>query len=310
MVSSKKKSLKRIGLGIVIAIVSWILVSCIVTVVIYDSTFPRYDEIPEMPTELLHLKNERKDVSFECGDNTLSGYVYDNEADGLIIISPGFKASTEDYLWQIDSLLNKGWAVFIYDTTGSCRSEGDSSKGFPQAVEDLRAALQFVESNNRFGYKSIYILGHSRGALAACSVLDEGYDIAAVCSISGVNSSMDAIMQPVADKIGFIAYGNYPFLWLYQTVLFGAETAHSDAAEEIAESNIPVLVVQGTEDELYTEDEYSVYSHIIDDNASNVEYFLCDDEGKNGHTDLLFDGQNAANEELMLEIDRFFKENS
>ena len=117
-------------------------------------------------------------------------------------------------------------------------------------------------------------------------------------------------MQPVADKIGFIAYGNYPFLWLYQTVLFGAETAHSDAAEEIAESNIPVLVVQGTEDELYTEDEYSVYSHIIDDNASNVEYFLCDDEGKNGHTDLLFDGQNAANEELMLEIDRFFKENS
>ncbi len=309
MISSKKKSLKRIGLGIVIAIISWVLVSCVVTVVIYDSTFPRYDKIPEIPTELEALVTSRQEVSFNTDENRLSGYLYNNESNGLIVIAPGFRASADDYLWQIDSLLSKGWAVFIFDTTGSCKSEGDSSKGFPQEVVDLRAALDYIENNDRFGYQRLYILGHSRGAYAACSVLDEGYDISAICSVSGVNSSMDAIMQPVADKIGFLAYGNYPFLWLYQTILFGSETAHSDAAEEIAESNIPVLLVQGTEDEIYTEDEYSVYSYSVDDNASNVEYYLCDDEGKNGHTDLLFDGENSANEELMTEIDRFFREN-
>ncbi|MBO5913269.1 MAG: alpha/beta fold hydrolase [Clostridia bacterium] len=309
MISSKKKSLKRIGLGIVIAIISWVLVSCVVTVVIYDSTFPRYDKIPEVPTELEALVQNRQEVSFNTDENRLSGYLYKNESNGLIIIAPGFKASADDYLWQIDSLLSKGWAVFIFDTTGSCKSEGESSKGFSQEVVDLRAALDYIESNDRFGYDRLYILGHSRGAYAACSVLDEGYDISAICSISGVNSSMDAIMQPVADKIGFLAYGNYPFLWLYQAILFGNETAHSDAAKEIAESDIPVLVVQGTEDELYTEDEYSVYSYSVDDNTSNVEYYLCDDEGKNGHTNLLFDGVNSANEELMTKIDRFFKEN-
>lgn len=309
MISSKKKSLKRIGLGIVIAIISWVLVSCVVTVVIYDSTFPRYDKIPEVPTELEALVQNRQEVSFNTDENRLSGYLYKNESNGLIIIAPGFKASADDYLWQIDSLLSKGWAVFIFDTTGSCKSEGESSKGFSQEVVDLRAALDYIESNDRFGYDRLYILGHSRGAYAACSVLDEGYDISAICSISGVNSSMDAIMQPVADKIGFLAYGNYPFLWLYQTILFGNETAHSDAAKEIAESDIPVLVVQGTEDELYTEEEYSVYSYSVDDNTSNVEYYLCDDEGKNGHTNLLFDGVNSANEELMEKIDRFFKEN-
>lgn len=309
MISSKKKSLKRIGLGIVIAIVSWVLVSCVVTVIIYDSTFLRYDKTPEIPTELEALVQSRQTVSFRTDENKLSGYLYNNESDGLIVISPGFKASADDYIWQIDSLLSKGWAVFIFDTTGSCRSEGDSSVGFPQAVVDLRAALDYIEENDRFGYNSLYILGHSRGSFAACSVLDEGYNISAVCSVSGVNSSMDAIMQPVADKIGFLAYGNYPFLWLYQTILFGSETAHSDSAEEIAESNVPVLVVQGTEDKLYTEDKYSVYSHLIDDNASNVEFYLCDDKGKNGHSDLLFDGETSANEELMTKIDRFFKEN-
>ena len=255
------------------------------------------------------LESGRKTENFLSGENTLCGFLYDNDSDGLIVVAPGYRASTEDYLWQIESLLNKGWAVFIFDTTGSCRSEGDSAVGFSQAVLDLEAALDHIEKNDRFGYNSLYILGHSRGAYAACSVLDKGYDISAICSISGVNSSMDAIIQPVADKVGFLAYGNYPFLWLYQTVLFGADTAHSDAAEEIAESKVPVLVVQGTQDELYTEEKYSVYSHSIDDHASNVEYYLCDDEGKNGHTDLLFDADGTANEELMSEIDRFFKEN-
>jgi hypothetical protein len=39
-----------------------------------------------------------------------------------------------------------------------------------------------------------------------------------------------------------------------------------------------------------------------------VEYLLLDQPGQSGHTDLLFQGSNSANEDLMAQISVFLEE--
>ena len=107
--------------------------------------------------------------------------------------------------------------------------------------------------------------------------------------------------------IGPLAYGNYGFLWLYQSMLFGAETTNLSAYEQIMDSGIPTLVVHGTADEDFPMDKNSIISHREQLCTPAVEYLTCDTPGQNGHTDLLFDPQGGANEELMTQISDFLE---
>lgn len=309
MVSNKKNFSKRKVLGIIISVFSLIIISFVITKTVYDSTFKRYDVIKPIPQNVEYLTKERKEYLFKSGKNNLQGYLYGEGGEGLVVVAPGFNAGADEYLLQIKNFTDYGWGVFSFDATGSCRSEGESAVGFAQISKDLNSALDFVEQNERFGYNKIYLFGHSRGGWAVCSVLNEGYDIAAAVTVSGVNSCMDAIIQPVESKIGFLAYGNYPLLWVYQSILFGTDTLGKNSDEEIFKSEIPVLVVQGEQDEKFTLEEYSIYSNVAENKPQNVETFLCEKEGFNGHTSLLFGENNTENKELMKEINDFFKQN-
>ncbi len=305
MIKTKNKLLKRIGSIIVIITVLTLLVMSILTKVIYDLSFERQEIISEIPASLQQMVAAREEHRFQSGKHQLFGALYRGGQAGLIVMAPGYHSATDEYLWQIKSLLDRGWGIFIFDPTGSGRSEGESSIGFSQELLDLRAALDYIEEQGRFGYREMMLLGHSRGGYAACGILDEGYDIAAVVSISGVNSAMDAVIQPAADAIGPIAYGNYPLLWLYQVFLFGKDTAATDAAEAIAASEVPVLIVQGSADPLYPPERYSIYSHREELEGAQVSYYLCETPGQDGHTDLLF-GKGGANGALMDRIHQFF----
>lgn len=285
----------------------------VVTKVVYDSIFERYDPEPEaLPSELEALVAQRQELEYDCDGLTLAGYLYpctgENPQDTLILLAPGFHAGGDDYLWQIRSLLARGWSVFTFDPSGSCGSDGDSYQGFPQEIADLDATLTYIEENSRFGYKSLALLGHSRGGYAAGCILGYDYDLAAVITVSGVNSAMEGIMAYSTDYAGPLAYGNYGFLWAYQAMLFGADTVSLQAHQTIAESDVPVLVVQGADDASFPPEEYSIYAHRQQICREGVEYLLLDQPGQSGHTDLLFQGTNGANEELMEQISLFLQE--
>ena len=275
---------------------------------IYDYTFRRYDAVATVAPSISELTERRETVDFYCGDTRLCGYLYRADSDKLVVLIPGHRAGADDYLWQIDWLVEHGYAVFAFDATGTCRSEGRSAVGFSQIVYDLRAALDHLETNARYGYSDLYLFGHSRGGYAACTILDEGYDIAAVVTVSGVNSCMEAIMQPMADAVGGLAYINYPLLWMYQRLLFDADLVRDTAADCIDGGNTPVLIVQGSGDDRFTEERYSIYAHAKQQEIGNAAYYLCDTPDRNGHTDLLFDEDNTANESLMQAVNSFFEE--
>lgn len=304
VLSVKKSKLKRIAVIIITILFAFSAVSMVATKLVYDNIFDRYESTTEVPAALSSMVDQRQVHKYPSGENTLTGYYYPGtqpESHGLIILIPGFHAGGDSYLWQIQSLQDYGWAVFTFDTTGSFRSEGEDQVGFSQATLDLEATLKYVEKNNNFGYNNLALIGHSRGGYAACCALALEHDIAAVVSVSGVNSAMEGVMQMSCNTIGPVAYCNYGFLWLYQVMLFGDDTLDQQACEAISRSDTPVLVVHGTQDEDIPLDSASVISHQEEITSGNVEYLL----RQAGHTDLLYDADGTANDELMYEIHAF-----
>ena len=305
MVSVKKCNYKRILTIIITAIFAFSVVSLAVTKLIYDRVFTRYDTYAQVPEELNYLVENRTMCQFPSGENLLTGYYYGTEdpenSFGLILLTPGFSAGGDDYLWQIQSLLQYGWGVFTFDTTGTLRSEGDSQIGFSQVIPDLEAALKYVENQGRFGYNELVLMGHSRGGYAACCALAKVHDVAAVVSVSGVNSAMEAVMQMSANVAGPVSYGNYGFLWLYQAVLFGTDLFDMQASDVLNQRDVPVLVIHGTRDDRIPVDSGAIAAYQEEIKGTHVEYLFCDA----GHTDILYDTTGRANAELMAQIHNF-----
>lgn len=309
MIIVVSKSMKKRILIVIAVIVCFLAVSLLATKFIYDGVFSRYDSPAQIPTQLNALVQSRQVCSFPSGENTLAGYLYPSPSENgtLIVLAPGFHAGADDYLWQISALLERGWSVFTYDATGSCGSEGGSTVGFPQSAMDMEAALKYVEKCQRFGYNSIVLLGHSQGGYAAGCALSSEHEIAAVVTVSGVNSAMEGVIGYAEAYVGPLAYGNYGFLWLYQTLLFGPRAVNAEAAQIIGESGVPALVIHGSADTQVSAERGSILAHKKELEADHVTVLYLE-EPDSGHTSLLFDPDGTANEELMDEIHRFLLE--
>ena len=304
MTSSKKKSLKKVLRVSIIVIIIFILVSSVATKLVYDSIFDRYDSGKDTMQSVGFADYSHH--NYMCGENKLSGHLYNTEkSDDIIIIVPGFHAETDNFVPYINEFCKNGFDVFTFDPTGHGESEGDSCIGFPQIINDLNSTIDYLSSKT--DYENIYLFGHSRGGYAACCALKDNDNVSGVVSVSGVDSSMDAIMALSTDAVGFIAYGNYPFLSLYETMLFGSELSSRSASECISESDVPVMIIQGKNDEDIPSDSYSIYSKKEDILSDNAKFVLYDNPGKDGHTSILFDNSQKANPDIVKYAVDFFK---
>ncbi len=312
MVSVRRPARRKLLWILAGIVAAYAAISMVATKIVYDSIFVRYDTpAPQTPEELTSMVAQREAVQYYSGENRLCGYLY--RADGaqdqhtLVILVPGLNAGADDYLWQISSLLEEGWSVFAFDATGTRASQGESAVGFSQILLDLNETVKYVEKSDCFGYNDLVLFGHSRGGYAACCALSGEYDISAVISVSGVNSPMEGIIGASAQYVGVLAYGNYGGLWLYQTMLFGADAVNTTAQEALTDSSVPVLIIHGSEDPGVPAEKYSIMSHRSEIKSDRVQYILCTDPGQNGHTSLLFDPDGTANDKLMAQIDAFLE---
>ncbi len=298
--TTERKTRKTLFMVVIILLIL-LLTSFFSTKLVYDGIFLRNSE----NYDIADIGYNRTDLSFESNKNSLRGYLYDGNKKGLVIIAPGFSAQADDYLTQTEFFLEHGYGVFLFDVTGSGNSEGDSEIGFAQEANDLSKALDYINSKDNFGYERLFLFGHSRGGYAVCTQLKRN-DISGVVAVSGLNSSMEAVMRGASDTVGDIAYGNYPMLWIYQSMLFGADSINTSACDMIDSASTPTLIVQGEKDEQSPIDEYSIYSHKDEISSPYVEYYICTKPGMDGHTDLLYEENGSANRELMNKIVNFY----
>ena len=118
---------------------------------------------------------------------------------------------------------------------------------------------------------------------------------------------MDAIIEPATRYVGSLAYGNYPMLWFYQAILFGTDVLNVEAVHAINQADVPVLIVHGSTDDTVSVDKTAIIAHRDEIKSEKVEYYLCDQPGQSGHTDLLFDRDGTENDVLMTKIHEFYQ---
>lgn len=285
------KKLRIISLSIVGFILVFSLISMIIVKYTYDGQFPRYDRHDDTVSASLRYDEikqayPRQLVGFTSGNHRLQGYVYGQNQDlGLVVIAHGIGGGADSYLPQITYFVDQGWRVFAYDATGSFDSEGKTTKGFPQALLDLDSALNYINTQSEYDNLPILLFGHSWGGYAVANVLHYNHEISGVVSVAGVDSPMDIILEQGKSMMGSFIYTQYPFLWLYQRLMFG-KVASLSAVDAINQSDVPVLIIHGTEDEMVAYKGSSIISNIDVITNPNVRTISSSEQDRNGHNNL------------------------
>jgi uncharacterized protein len=287
----KLRTRKIVGLSIVGFILLFSIISMVIVMFIYNGQFPRYDRPDTTVTvglryEDLEAQYPRSLVSFKSGNNRLQGYVYGlDQEQGLVVVAHGIGGGADSYLPQITYFVDQGWRVFAYDATGSFDSEGKTTKGFPQALIDLDAALTYIKTQDGFVSLPILLFGHSWGGYAVANLLHYDHEISGVATVSGANSPMEMIIEQGRSMMGGFINIQYPYLWLYQRILFG-ETASLNAVDAINGSDVPVLIIHGTEDEFVAYEGSSIISNLNAITNPNVRTISLSEPGRSGHNNL------------------------
>ena len=233
-------------------------------------------------------KYDREMIQFDSGGNKLTGYIYGDGNQGLVVISHGLGGYSESYICETLYFVDHGYTVLGFDNTGSGRSEGEGTMGMAQSVIDLDAALDYVESDSRLSSLPVFLYGHSWGGYAVTAVLGLDHDITASVSVAGYNTPMEILSEFAENMISKpLVVIEYPFMWLNNKLTFG-NMANLSAVDGINETDTRVMIIHGTEDETIKINGASIISHKDEITNPNVEYKIM--EGK-GHNDLFVDDE-------------------
>lgn len=285
----KRKFIKTILTTIVILLVAFSIVSFVVIKISFDDMFSRtvmrkysaylrYADVEE--------QYERELLPFMSGENQLQGYLYGAEnTKGLVVISHGMGGGAEGYMAETIYFVDHGYQVFGFDNTGCYNSEGKDCGGLSQSVIDLDAALTYIEQEPRFEEIPILLYGHSWGGYAVTAILNYDHQIAASVSVAGYNKPMEMILEWTKGMMGGFAYVEYPYIYLYQRVLFG-EDINMSAVDGINSTDTPVLIIHGNEDETVGYEGAGIIAYRDAITNPNVQYLVCDGEKQNDHNKL------------------------
>jgi len=307
-VRGQKRQQRRLRTAVLVLIPVLVLVfsagTLAVTGQIYEEMFGR----AEKPEYTIYQTYEdvsgdygRTEVEFYSEGNRLQGYLYgpSKNPKGIVVISHGIGGGADSYLQEAVYFAKRGYRVLSFSNTGSHESEGEGTMGLSQSVIDLDAALDYIESDEQFEKLPVLLYGHSWGGYAVTAILNYDHEIAAAVSVAGYNSPMEMIMEWTKPMMGIVRYPAYPYIWMYNKVLFGA-ASNLSAAKGISSVDTPVLVIHGKEDEVISCDGASIMAHRDEISNPNAVFLTWDEAGKCGHNNL-FMSQEAADYAAELE---------
>lgn len=247
---------------------------------IYDKFFSRYDR-PDYTIkpglfcyDLIKDKVKREEITYPSDDVMLKGYYYKAEkSKGLVVICHGLHAGGDDYIPIILYLLNNNYSVFSFNYKGTYESQGDSTVGMCESIVDLDHTLDFINSNNRFKNMPIFLLGHSWGGYAVASILSIKKNIKACACIAALNDGYTIILEKGQQYAGKLTLPSKPFIDVYQRYLF-KQYVEYNSIKGINESNIPILIAHGIEDDIITFSSQSIIAHKDKITNPNVKYYI------------------------------------
>ena len=241
-------------------------------------------------------------MTFKSGRNRLAGCLRNKSGRrGLIVFAHGMGTGVEYYLPEIHHFAARGYKVFAFEYSGYPGSSGHFY-GFPQAVIDLKNALDFVDD----GSLPVILMGHSMGAYAVCAVrqyTDKRVD--GIVAYAPFFSSDEAVIAEATGnmpKCGRLLCG---LILPIQRILFG-RNCNPTATAGLSCANVPTLVLQGSEDAEVTPDGCALYAHRGELSDAPVTFRLVQEEESNGHmTVIRKKGSKTINEDTICHVDAF-----
>lgn len=314
-VSTRKRQFQHKTMVAVILVTVLLMTFIIGSFVTIDRIFTDLFGRVEKPQNTIYLTYDdvsrdhpRTEVAFQSEDNMLTGYLYGSSknAKGIVVISHGIGGGADSYLSEAVYFAKKGYRVLSFSNTGCHESEGQGTTGLSQSVIDLDAALDYVEAQEEFEEMPVFLYGHSWGGYAVTAILNYDHKVDGVVSVAGYNTPMEMIMEWCKPQMGgIVSYAEYPFIWIYQKLLFGG-ASNLSAVEGISSVDTPVLIIHGMNDEVIPYDsKASILSHRDEITNPNVTYLSIEAPDKSHHSNLWISrdaAMYAADKEMELEL--------
>ena len=244
-------------------------------------------------------------VTFPSGRNRLAGYLW-NEAgtQGLLVFAHGMGTGVEYYLPEIHHFAAQGYKVFAFEYSGYQESSGHFY-GFPQAVIDLKNALDFVDDGSR----PVILMGHSMGAYAVCAVRQcTDKPMAGIVAYAPFSSSDEAVIAEATGNISKWGKLLCGLILPMQRILFG-RNCNPTAVAGLSLADVPVLVLQGSEDVEVPPDGCALYAHRSKLSGAHVIFRLVQEAESNGHMTIVRKkGSRSINTDTMQLVDTFLGE--
>lgn len=231
-------------------------------------------------------KYERLEYSFKSKNNILKAYIYrKEESEKLVVYVHGMCPGHQGYLSDIISFMERGYNVFTYDFTATGASSGNYYCGVNQQYFDLKCAIKFLKENNLFGYKDIYLYGHSMGGYAVGCCSDEIFS--GIVSISGFDSHIDELVAAFSKNAnGFVKVVAKVMLSIKYLIDQGFKY-NIKAHNVLMNTTVNTLVIHGTNDELVPFEKISILSKKDLINNNKVKYIEMSDELHNSHNSVI-----------------------
>lgn len=169
-----------------------------------------------------------------------------SEHKALLVFCHGMGGGHLSYTTEIDFFAKRGYLVLSYDNTGTLASDGKSLVGMPQAVSDLKSALQFAESDERTKNLPVLLAGHSWGGYTVCRAASLP-QVKGVLAFSAPNDVSELLTAQAKAQTGKNFAFLKPFLRMYEHLHFGASAAKPTAAL-LKDVDVPVLLLHGEKD--------------------------------------------------------------
>lgn len=256
------------------------------------SSFTRgdYPDYPVVNYRYEHYRSQypREEITFYSGKNLLRGFLYgDKNADRLLIFCHGLGSGHEDYINEIVYMVDAGYLVFAYDSTGSGLSEGKSTVGLVQSALDLDAAFEYIHSSDLLKNLPVYLMGHSWGGFAVAEALGRHENIVAAVSLAGYAYPTDLLIDQGSQMMGQELSGMRFFFNISQLLSFGPKNYMRNAVDSINSNDTPILLVHGNQDEMISLDKISIIAYQDKLTNPNLQTLIITAEGQNDHNSIL-----------------------
>ena len=274
-----KARAKRIAMVAAASLVGISVTTITATICVYDTFFERY----ERPNYAIYpglysydrISNSLKRETFRIpsGDNKLAAYLYRAVGSNrLVVLAHGFHAGADDYLPLIEAIVNRGYSVLTYDVTGVYSSEGESGIGMCQSLVDLDNVLNFVRDDPRFASMAKLLIGHSWGGYAAASALALHPEVRAAALIAPMNDGSNIMVEKGEQYVGKPSKTAKPVFDAYQRILFGDYVKYNGVVG-INSTDAHILIAQGLDDKVITQDGQSITAHLDELTNPNVTLY-------------------------------------